>query len=153
MSSTTVILLVILASAVASLGIAAVLVRIGRQRAEAHIAALGPLERSVAASSLGLTSPGPAQVRSTGTLVLTDDEVAFAQWRPERFVRIPRREILEVDSTTEHLGRTMKAPVLRIRWSEPTAEHGEQTIAFFVRDLDDWLAALDATPPPESDGP
>jgi hypothetical protein len=149
MSPTAVILLVIVASVVASFALAAVLVRIGRRRAEAHIAQLGPLQRSVAASSLGLTSPGPAQVRSTGTLVLTADEVAFAQWRPERFVRIPRADIRSVDTTREHLGRTMKADVLRIRWSLEGAAHGEQSIAFFVRDLDDWLRALGGTRTPE----
>lgn len=149
MSPTVVILLVILASVVASMGIAVVLVRIGRRRAEAHIASLGPLERSVAASSLGLTSPGPAQVRSTGTLVLTADEVAFAQWRPERFVRIPRSAIRSVDTTREHLGRTMKSDVLRITWAEEGAEHGEQAIAFFVRDLDAWVQALGGRPPSE----
>ena len=146
MSPTTVILLVILASVVASLGIAAVLVRIGRRRAEANIASLGPIERSMAASSLGLTSPGPAQVRSTGTLVLTADEVAFAQWRPERFVRIPRADLLAVDTTREHLGRTLKGDVLRLRWRQSGAADGEQTIALFVRDLDDWVHALGGTP-------
>jgi hypothetical protein len=146
MSPTTVILLVILASVVASLGIAAVLVRIGRRRAEANIASLGPIERSMAASSLGLTSPGPAQVRSTGTLVLTADEVAFAQWRPERFVRIPRADLVAVDTTREHLGRTLKGDVLRLRWRQPGAADGEQSIALFVRDLDDWVHALGGAP-------
>jgi hypothetical protein len=145
MSPTAVILLVILASVAASFALAAVLVRIGRRRAEAHIAALGPLQRSVVASSLGLTSPGPAQVRSTGTLVLNAQELAFAQWHPERFLRIPRADIRAVDTTRDHLGRTMKTDVLRIRWAQEGAADGEQSIAFFVRDLDDWLRALGGT--------
>ena len=142
MTPTTIILLVIVASVVASLGIAAVLVRIGRRRAEANLASLGPIQRSIAASALGLTSPGPAQVRSTGTLALTADELAFAQWRPERFLRIPRAAIRSVDTTREHLGRTMKSDVLRIRWTEPAAADGEQCLALFVRDLDAWIQAL-----------
>ena len=75
----------------------------------------------------------------TGTLVLTDAEVAFAQWRPDRLVRIPRPAIAEVDTTRSHLGKTMNADLLRIRWTTPKAT---DTVAFFVRDLDPWLADL-----------
>ena len=143
MSPTIVILLVIVGSLVVSGAIAVVAVRAGRARALAHLAEVpGPVQRSLAATSLGLTSLGAGQLRGTGTLVLTEDEVAFAQWRPDRLVRIPRARILEVDTTRSHLGKTMNSDLLRIRWS---ADEGEDCIALFVRDLAPWLQALGGT--------
>ena len=145
MSATTVILIVLLASLAASAAIALVVVRIGRTRAQARLAEVpGPVQRSTAATSLGLTSLGVGQLRGTGTLVLTDGEVAFAQWRPDRLVRIPRPAIVEVDTTRTHLGKTMNQDVLRIRWAN-TETGVEDTVAFFVRDLDPWLTELGGT--------
>ena len=72
---------------------------------------------------------------------LTNDEVAFAQWRPEYLLRIPRAQILQVDTTRTHLERTMKNDVLRIRWTDATTG-AEDTFAAFVRDLDPWLTDL-----------
>lgn len=151
MDSTSVILLVILASVALSFAIAFAIVRTGRARATARLAEIGPLERSTAATSLGLTSLGSSQVRGTGTLALTATEMAFAQWRPDRLVRIPRPAITKVDTTREHLGRTMRSDVLRIRWRDPEVDGGEDTIALFVRDLDPWLTALGGARAPEGD--
>src|SRR5688572_29956294 len=118
MSTTTLVLLVLLASLGMSGAIALVLVRGGRARAQARLAEVpGAVRRSTAATSLGLASLGAGQVRGTGTLVLTEAEVAFAQWRPDRLVRIPRPSITEVDTTRTRLGKTMNMDVLRIRWA------------------------------------
>ena len=145
MSATTLVLLVLLASLAVSGAIALALVRGGQARAQARLAEVpGAVLRSTAATSLGLASPGAAQVRGTGTLVLTGEEVAFAQWRPDRLVRIPRPSIAEVDTTRTHRGKTMNMDVLRIRWAD--AETGaDDTAAFFIRDLDPWLADLGGT--------
>jgi hypothetical protein len=118
------------------------IVRGGRHRAAARLAEVpGEVRRTTAATSVGLASLDAGQLRGTGTLVLTDAEVAFAQWRPDRLVRIARSAIAEVDTTRTHLGKTMKTDLLRIRWTDAaTAE--EDTIALFVRDLDPWLADL-----------
>ncbi len=106
----------------------------------------GAVLRTTAATSLGLATLGAGQVRGTGTLQLTDAEVAFAQWRPDRLVRIPRGAIHEVDTTRTHLGKTMNNDLLRIRWA--SAEAGvEDTIVFFVRDLAPWLDDLGGPPP------
>jgi len=120
--------------------IAMVIVRNGRAKALARLAEVpGPVRRSMAATCLGLESAGTGQVKGTGTLVLTNDEVAFAQWRPDRLIRVPRSAIAEVDTTRSYLGKTMNADMLRIRW---TAEGNPDTVAFFVRELDPWLADL-----------
>jgi hypothetical protein len=148
--SPTILLAVLIASLLVSAGIAIAIVRRGRSRALARLAEVpGAVQRTIAASSLGLTSLGKGQVRGTGTLVLTDVEVAFAQWRPDRLVRIPRADVLEVDTTRSHLGKTMNADLLRIRWTSREAG-GEDTFVTFIRDLDPWLLALGGTRTPDA---
>lgn len=120
--------------------IAMVIVRNGRSKALARLQEVpGPVRRSMAATCLGLESAGAGQGKGTGTLVLTDEEVAFAQWRPDRLIRVPRSAITEVDTTRSYLDKTMNADMLRIGW---TAEGNPDTVAFFVRELDPWLADL-----------
>ncbi len=148
MSSTTVLLLVLLGTIAVSMVVAALIVRAGRSRAEAALAALGSPTRTTAASALGRTGDPAEPLNGTGTLVLTASEVGFAQWRPERLLRIPRADIATVDTTREHLGKTMKDDVLRITWRDSGVD---ESVAFFVRDLDPWLQDLGGhrSPPPE----
>jgi len=139
-SPTAIILLVLLASIGISLGLAALIVRRGRAQADKALADVVGRQRSVAATALGRTDPqGRGNLLSTGTLVLAAEEVAFAQWRPLRVLRIPRRSIVKVDTTREHLGKTMRSDLLRITWDEDGID---QQVAFFIRDLDPWLADL-----------
>ena len=143
------VLLILVGTLAVSAIVAMLIVRRGRIRAQEHLDEVpGAVLRSTAATSLGLQSLDATQVRGTGTLVLTSDEVAFAQWRPDRLVRIPRPAIVAVDTTREHLGKTMNQDVLRVRWS---VQGGDDTAAFFVRDLDPWLTDLGGSRP-EGDG-
>lgn len=146
MSPTTIILLVLLASIGISLGLAALIVRRGRSQAEAALGEVAGRQRTIAATALGRTDPeGRGNLLSTGTLVLGADELAFAQWRPRRVLRIPRTSITLVDTTREHLGKTMRTDVLRVTWREDGAE---ESVAFFIRDLDAWLHDLGGRPSP-----
>ena len=150
METSTILLLVILLSIAIGFGISVVIVRQGRTRGQARLAEVpGSPSRTTAATSMGLESLGPKQPRGTGTLALTDDEVAFAQWRPEALIRIPRAAIRTVDTTREHLDKSMTSDLLRIRWA---TDGGEDCVAFFVRELDPWLADLGGvrSPPPEA---
>lgn len=140
MSSSTVLLLVILASVAVSFAIAAALVRSSRTRAEAALADLGTPLRSAAATALGRTDADMEPMTGTGTLVLTAEDLGFAQWRPTRLLRIRRADILRTDTTREHLGKSMKDDVLHITWRGEG--NVEESVAFFVRDLDPWLADL-----------
>lgn len=135
-----IVLLILVATLAVSALVAILIVRGGRVRAQQRLAEVpGAAVRSTAATSLGREGLGAGQVRGTGTLVLTAEEVAFAQWRPDRLVRIPRPGIVEVDTTRAHLGKTMNNDLLRIRWATP---EGEDTMAFFVRDVEPWLTDL-----------
>ena len=110
-----------------------------RRRAKRHLAG-SALLREDDANSFGVESAGPWQVRGNGTLALTEDEVLFAQWLPNRLLRMPRRSIVEVTTVRSHLGKTVGRKLLKVVW---TTEAGEQdSIALWVGDLEGWLAAL-----------
>lgn len=79
-------------------------------------------------------------MRGNGTLALTEDELLFAQWVPNRLLRIPRASILEVTMTRSHLGKTIRRDLLKVAWS--TELGGQDSVALWVRDLDGWLEAL-----------
>lgn len=110
-----------------------------RRRARGHFAGLA-LVREEDANSFGVESAGSWQVRGNGTLALTDDELLFAQWVPNRLLRIERRSIVEVTTTRSHLGKTIGRELLKVVW---TTELGAQdSIALWVKDLDGWLEEL-----------
>lgn len=145
MNDTAVLLLVILAAVVVSMVVAAVIVRRSQSRAAAALSGVGPARSTVAATALGMSGSDDTDLRGTGTLALTDEELAFAQWRPEHLLRIPRSAITRVDTTREHLGKTMKTDVLRVTWRSPGPGGGdERSIAFFIRDPGPWLTELGA---------
>jgi hypothetical protein len=110
-----------------------------RRRARRHLAD-SKLLREEDANSFGIESAGPWQVRGNGTLALTKHEVLFAQWVPNRLLRIPLRSIVEVTTVRSHLGKTVGRKLLKVVW---TTEVGEKdSIALWVGDLDGWLDAL-----------
>jgi hypothetical protein len=110
-----------------------------RRRAKKHFAGSVPL-REDDANSFGVESAGAWQVRGNGNLALTEDELLFAQWVPNRLVRIPRSSIVEVTTARSHLGKSVWRKLLKVVW---TNELGEQdSIGLWVRDLDGWLEAL-----------
>lgn len=89
---------------------------------------------------LGLQSRGKGQVRGNGWLVLTDDELRFKQWIPAREDRIPLAAITGVETPRVWLGKTVGRKLLCVRWRTPGG--GDDAMAWEVRDLDGWLAAL-----------
>lgn len=110
-----------------------------RRAAEARIVELGPTLRHETATSLGLTSKGVGQVRGTGTLALTSEELGFAQWKPPHLVRIPLGTITRVGTTRSHLGKTIGRDLLLVEWTEGRVD---DSIALAVADLGSWLRAL-----------
>lgn len=152
MGPTAVILIVLLASIAISLGLAALIVRRGRTQADRALEPLGTRLRTTAATALGRSDESAEPLTTTGTLAATATEVAFAQWRPLRLLRIPRADLERVDTTREHLGKSMRSDVLRLSWREGADEH---QVAFFVRDLDAWLVELggERAPAPTDEPP
>jgi hypothetical protein len=111
-----------------------------RGRAAGHFAGL-TLLREEDANSFGVESAGKWQVRGNGSLALTKHELLFAQWVPNRLVRIPRSSIVEVTTARSHLGKTVFRDLFKVVW---TTDLGSQdSIALWVGDLDGWLEALE----------
>ena len=125
----------------------AIVVKVSARRAariEAEVRAeLGDAVRRVATvQGLGLRSSGRGQIRGTGTLVLTDEDLRFRQWVPNRETRIPLAAITDVGRERWWLGKAVGRPLLRVTW---VADGGsEDAMAWQVRDLDAWLADLGA---------
>jgi hypothetical protein len=112
----------------------------GRRAHRKRLEGLDLLLEEPGANSLGVQSAGPWQVRGNGNLALTEEELLFAQWVPDRLLRIPRSSIVEVSKAKTHLGKWIGRPLLKVTW---TRDDGEQdAIALWVRDLDRWIAAL-----------
>jgi len=101
----------------------------------------GAGERSENVQGLGLQSRGKGQVRGNGWLVLTADDLRFRQWVPDCETRIPRAAITKVETDRWWLGKSVGSKLLIVRWRTP--EGGEDAMAWNVRDLDAWLAALE----------
>jgi hypothetical protein len=148
MSSGDVLMIVLLVSIVASMVVAGVIVTRSRRRATAALEELGSPLRSMAATALGRTDDRSPTLRGTGTLVLTRDELGFAQWTPFQLLRIRRADITRTDTTREHLDKRLKSEVLRVTWRRAGGE--EEAVAFFVRDVDVWLADLGGQRAPEA---
>ncbi len=75
------------------------------------------LMREDDANSFGIESAGAWQVRGNGSLALTEHELLFAQWVPNRLLRIPRDSILEVTTARSHLGKWIARDLLKIVWT------------------------------------
>ncbi|HEV3001664.1 MAG TPA: hypothetical protein VGW75_13065 [Solirubrobacteraceae bacterium] len=138
------VVLVVSILAVVALPLAVVALLAGRheRRVEADLAQqLGEgLQRVEAVRGLGLESRGRAQVRGNGTLALTDDALLFQQWLPGREVRIALTDVTHVGTTRWWLGKTVGRRLLCVRWR--TAQGDGDGMAWEVRDLEAWLAAL-----------
>jgi hypothetical protein len=98
------------------------------------------VRRKANAQGLGLQSAGRGQVRGNGWLVLTEDELRFHQWVPARETRIPLAAVTAVETPRSWLGKSVGSRLLCVRWRKP--EGGEDAMAWNLRDLDGWLAAL-----------
>jgi hypothetical protein len=114
--------------------------RARRLKAEMQAEVGDDAERSENVQGLGLESRGKGQVRGNGWLVLTTDELRFRQWVPDRETRIPRAAITAVETDRWWLGKSVGVKLLIVRWRTP--EGGGDAMAWRVRDLDSWLAAL-----------
>ena len=97
--------------------------------------------RAGGARFYGRRSAGLGQIRGTGHLAVTSDEVVFVQWVPRRTLRVRRDDIEAIDTPRAFLVKTSGRRLLRIRWRDG-AEVDE--VAWEVSELDEWLGVLGA---------
>lgn len=114
--------------------------RPGAARARALLGGREPILADDLANCFGIESAGKTQLRGNGCLGLGPDLLVFAMWLPKRDVVVPRNRIVSVETVRSHLGKSVGRRLLRVAW---VREDGVQdAVAWFVRDLDAWLAAL-----------
>lgn len=106
-----------------------------RERVESRLRAMTVVRQSKA-NYRGTASGGTGQTGGAGVLALSPDELVFVQFVPDHEIRIARREITSVTSTTAFEGSEGKE-VLVVTWSDDRA-------AWQVPDIAGWRAALTA---------
>ena len=94
-----------------------------------------PLLVDESANYFGRSSAGRFQIRGNGCLALGDEQLVFVMWLPRRELAIRRSAITAVDTADSHLGKRIGRPLLRVAFDGDVA-------AWWVRDLDRWLATL-----------
>ena len=96
--------------------------------------------KDLEALTFGLQSRGVFQGRGNGALVLTEDELGWFRFVPERTdLRIPRENITNVDVVKSHLGKTYRRDLLRVTF---THDGKPDSMAWYVPDLATWLSKL-----------
>ena len=140
MSGLAIAAVVLAVIAVLALTLAPLLRRARRVAADAKAEASAEGGRSEHVRGLGLESRGASQVRGNGRLTLTDDELRFRMFVPDRETRIPLADVTSVGSERTWLGKWVGRRLLRVRGRTP--EGAEDAMAWEVRDLDGWIAAL-----------
>jgi hypothetical protein len=93
-----------------------------------------------AASFFGQESRGAKQLRGNGTLILTDSDLIFEMWVPNREFRIPLQTIQSLENPTAFLGKSRFAPLLKVVYSN--AQGTPDAMAWQVPDLDGWMRAI-----------
>ena len=88
---------------------------------------------------VGVQSRGLGQMRGTGTMALTAQELVFLMGVPRRELRIPREAIESVQTGHGLAGKWTSGELLHVRWRSADAL---DEAAWGVKDLGAWLAAL-----------
>ena len=93
-----------------------------------------------AASFFGQESRGGTQMRGNGTLILTDSDLIFEMWVPNREFRIPLRSIQSLENPASFLGKSRFAPLLKVVY---TNDQGTtDAMAWQVPDLSGWMRLI-----------
>lgn len=99
------------------------------------------LKTSTSADFFGQESLGIRQVRGNGVLILTEEELYFQMWVPNREFHIPVSSIVGVETPKSHLGKTKLKPLLKVIFKNRKNEIDSS--AWLVKDLSVWREALE----------
>jgi hypothetical protein len=80
----------------------------------------------------GQESKGVFQTRGNGTLVITDHELVFEKWVPQKEYVIPLNRIVTIEMPNSFLGKTTFTPLVKVVYRTDTGE--QDAIAWSVRD-------------------
>jgi len=115
-----------------------------REKGRAALAARYPaaevVRSELMALSFGLQSKGVTQMRGTGVLALTRDELWFSMYVGGFALAIPLQSIAAVTLVRSHLGKTQGTQILHVRF---TVDGVEDAIAWRVLSPAAWVESLE----------
>jgi hypothetical protein len=94
------------------------------------------------ASFFGQESSGAAQMRGNGTLILTDSDLIFEMWVPNKQLRIPLRSIQTIENPLSFLGKSRGIKLLKVVYTND--QGATDSMAWQVIDLAGWMRWIDA---------
>lgn len=112
----------------------------GRAEIDKRYPAAEVLLSETLAQSFGQQSKGVVQARGNGALALTNSELFFGMYVPDRELKIPLASIKAVSLVRSHLGKTQGTDLLHVRYE---TEGAEDAIAWRVPKPAAWKAKLD----------
>ena len=84
----------------------------------------------------GLESLGVWKVRGNGVLLLTEEELFFGMWKPQKELLIPIKSIIEITNPKSHMHRSIFRPLLKVTFKNTNREN--DSAAWYVQNLDEW---------------
>jgi hypothetical protein len=93
-----------------------------------------------AASFFGQESRGGMQMRGNGTLILTDSDLIFEMWIPDKQFRIPLRSIQAIENPSSFLGKSRFTPLLKVVYLNDQGK--TDSMAWQVADLRGWMRLI-----------
>lgn len=79
-------------------------------------------------------------MRGNGTLILTDSELIFEMWIPNRQFRIPLQSIQAIENPTWFLGKSRFKPLLKVVYIND--QGATDAMAWQVVDLNGWMRLI-----------
>ncbi|PIE69863.1 MAG: hypothetical protein CSA22_10740 [Deltaproteobacteria bacterium] len=93
---------------------------------------------------LGFSSGTGEQLKGSGALVLTDDQLFFFQTLPPHHLTLPLAALRDVTPVNTYRGKPYSRPVLKVTFS---THHGQDTAAWMLPDPAPWTSALTSGEP------
>ncbi len=94
------------------------------------------------ANFFGVESKGQAQLRGNGVLVLTSGQLVFEMLLPRREMVMDLSRVRRLASVRSHLHKSVMRPLLRVEFDDGAG--GTDAVAWYVRDVDEWITAIAA---------
>lgn len=111
------------------------------QEAEKRTANQTLLYKDRSANFFGQASRGYTQIRGNGILLITNNDIYFDMWVPNRKLFIPVQSIISYETTKSFLGKTKLCPLIQINFYNETGE--SDSAAWLTRDLTLCIKVLD----------
>jgi hypothetical protein len=93
------------------------------------------------ANYFGLESQGIKQIRGNGILILTEKELYFELYLPQKTITIPINEIIKIETPRSHLGKSKYKKLLKIIFTNQNQE--KDSVAWLVNQLPRWIENIE----------